>query len=690
MRVTSKPQIAPTARARLPRPGPAHRPRRAPASREIGRRARPRSARGPTPTARSSCQIRVGGQERVVADAGDAADCDLVLALGGDGTTLHALHAAAEAGRPVLGVACGSLGALTATAAEDSATRSTASRRASGRRGACPRCGSSTATATDARRDQRRRRRAQGRRAGRRRDPRRRRALRALRGRRDRRRDARSGRARTRWPRAARSWRGAATGSSSRPIANHGGCCPPLVVGSDSEVYLDIEAGYGGARLELDGQIDDAQPAELRAARVEDYATLVAPRRRRAAARRPAPPADPHRQPARARPRRPRRGWARAERRGRGAACPFREAARGRAGERRTVEAWQRERCKSAGWTSTAPRTSATSAGSRSTAAAGPPRGRHAPRGQPPGPDRPRRRTPRRRPRRAGRDRPAHRRRGRARGPGAARRRRPRRRPPPLAATPSPATGPTSRVEGVLPWKQDPLDGPRRGDARRPRVPRATCATGPTRSSPRCATSPTATARRSCTARPARTAPASSAPSRLAAVGVPHARRSSPTTSRPASASGRCSPGCAPRRRTPRTSRDRPDESHRPRAETMRRFLAVLDERHGGAPGWLDAHGFGADGRRRPARAPRRLTPAARRSALGGRDVADRGRERRDLARAPSACAGARSTADRGRARRPAGAPSPAGPDAGTNPPPQFGHTFCSSVATQSAQNVHS
>jgi protein-tyrosine phosphatase len=41
--------------------------------------------------------------------------------------------------------------------------------------------------------------------------------------------------------------------------------------------------------------------------------------------------------------------------------------------------------------------------------------------------------------------------------------------------------------------------------------------------------------------------------------------------------------------------RGRSDESHRPRPETMRRFLEVLDERHGGAPGWLDAHGFGAD-----------------------------------------------------------------------------------------------
>src|SRR5204863_5454200 len=42
-----------------------------------------------------------------------------VIALGGDGTTLAALRAAAPRDRPVLGVACGSLGALTAVTADD-------------------------------------------------------------------------------------------------------------------------------------------------------------------------------------------------------------------------------------------------------------------------------------------------------------------------------------------------------------------------------------------------------------------------------------------------------------------------------------------------------------------------------------------------------------------------------------------
>ena len=35
--------------------------------------------------------------------------------------------------------------------------------------------------------------------------------------------------------------------------------------------------------------------------------------------------------------------------------------------------------------------------------------------------------------------------------------------------------------------------------------------------------------------------------------------------------------------------------SHTPRAETMRRVLELLDERHGGPTGWLTAHGFGPE-----------------------------------------------------------------------------------------------
>ena len=48
-----------------------------------------------------------------------ATTCQMVLALGGDGTTLAALHAGAKASRPVMGVARGSLGVLTSVPASE-------------------------------------------------------------------------------------------------------------------------------------------------------------------------------------------------------------------------------------------------------------------------------------------------------------------------------------------------------------------------------------------------------------------------------------------------------------------------------------------------------------------------------------------------------------------------------------------
>jgi NAD+ kinase len=59
-----------------------------------------------------------GGPVRRVSARGELQRGDLVVALGGDGTVLSALRASAAANAPVLGVACGSLGALTAVAAD--------------------------------------------------------------------------------------------------------------------------------------------------------------------------------------------------------------------------------------------------------------------------------------------------------------------------------------------------------------------------------------------------------------------------------------------------------------------------------------------------------------------------------------------------------------------------------------------
>jgi NAD+ kinase len=63
-------------------------------------------------------QVPVTGQDRSVAEVGAAEACDLLVSIGGDGTMLAAIRAAAPADRPVLGVACGSLGVLTAIAAD--------------------------------------------------------------------------------------------------------------------------------------------------------------------------------------------------------------------------------------------------------------------------------------------------------------------------------------------------------------------------------------------------------------------------------------------------------------------------------------------------------------------------------------------------------------------------------------------
>ena len=65
----------------------------------------------------SERDVEVGQVDQSV----DAADCDLLVAVGGDGTALSALHVGARVARPVLSIACGSLGALTTVSAERTA-----------------------------------------------------------------------------------------------------------------------------------------------------------------------------------------------------------------------------------------------------------------------------------------------------------------------------------------------------------------------------------------------------------------------------------------------------------------------------------------------------------------------------------------------------------------------------------------
>ena len=200
-------------------------------------------------------QVRTPGSERSVAPAGAAEDCDLVIALGGDGTTLAALRAAAPAGRPVLGVACGSLGALTAVTAADLrhaldevAAGDWEARRLPALRieeeGGEPlppvvndlvlvRRGAGQVTASV---------RVDG-------------ELYA--------RFAGDGLVLA-TPLGSSAYTLAAGGPivapgalaiTVTPLAPHGGCCPPLVTGPDAAVEVELDPGHGGARLEGDGQI---------------------------------------------------------------------------------------------------------------------------------------------------------------------------------------------------------------------------------------------------------------------------------------------------------------------------------------------------------------------------------------------------------------------------------------------------
>src|SRR4051812_25154162 len=60
-----------------------------------------------------------GSVDRDFAPDGIVQSGDLVVAIGGDGTVLSALRTAAQVDAPVLGTACGSLGALATVAAGD-------------------------------------------------------------------------------------------------------------------------------------------------------------------------------------------------------------------------------------------------------------------------------------------------------------------------------------------------------------------------------------------------------------------------------------------------------------------------------------------------------------------------------------------------------------------------------------------
>lgn len=219
-------------------------------------------------------QVRVDGQTRVVADAVDPAACDLLVAVGGDGTTLAALHIGAADSQPVLGIACGSIGALTSVAADEapSALDSVAEGKWApldlpglevelpGGHGAvaindftvirngtgqvqvsvtvdgvlyATIAGDGVVVAT---------------------------------------------------PLGSSAYTMAAggpvlapgaDGMAITPLAPHGGSCPPLVAGSESRLSIAVRPGHGGVRYEVDGRPTPVDTHELEIGLRANYATLV-------------------------------------------------------------------------------------------------------------------------------------------------------------------------------------------------------------------------------------------------------------------------------------------------------------------------------------------------------------------------------------------------------------------------------
>jgi NAD+ kinase len=209
-----------------------------------------------------------------VAPDGDAADTSLVVAIGGDGTVLAALREASAVKRPVLGIACGSLGALTtveggalvdaldAFAAGDWEAKHIPALRVTDAAGATASAINDLVVVRDGGNQVSVEVEADG----------------VLYGR----------------------WSGdgviasTALGSSAyalaaggpilapgsggwsiTPLAAHGGCIPPLVLGARSTGRLTIAPGFAGARVEIDGQRAPLDPRALSIERRSGFGTLV-------------------------------------------------------------------------------------------------------------------------------------------------------------------------------------------------------------------------------------------------------------------------------------------------------------------------------------------------------------------------------------------------------------------------------
>ena len=209
-----------------------------------------------------------------VARDGDAADASLLVAIGGDGTVLAALRAAAVARRPVLGVACGSLGALTTVAGADVAAALDAFAAGDWTAHRVPALQVADAAGTTAMaindlvvvRAGGNQVSAEVEADG------------VLYGR-------FSGDGVIASTQLGSTAYGLAAGGpilapgsavwSITPLAPHGGHVPPLVLGDASTARLLIAPGFAGARVEIDGQPTRLEPGTLTVARHGEFGTLV-------------------------------------------------------------------------------------------------------------------------------------------------------------------------------------------------------------------------------------------------------------------------------------------------------------------------------------------------------------------------------------------------------------------------------
>jgi NAD+ kinase len=219
-------------------------------------------------------QVRIDGQTREVAEPVQPGDCELLIAVGGDGTTLAALHEGARSSVPVLGIACGSVGALTSVSADEAAgaleaiaAERWAAQELAGlevtwrdgstefaindfvaiRKGAgqvqvsvsvdevlyAQVAGDGLVVATAV------------------------------------------GSSAYTMAAGGPVLAPGAEGLAVTPLAPHGGSCPPLVAGPGSRLAITVEPGYGGVRYEIDGRRVEADAHEIAIGLRPAYATLV-------------------------------------------------------------------------------------------------------------------------------------------------------------------------------------------------------------------------------------------------------------------------------------------------------------------------------------------------------------------------------------------------------------------------------